>query len=823
MRKAQTGEYSPKTRDKRGRFVQSETPGTATTVSGSEPETPPESRKKPEKTQAYSSVLLNLSHKVAWGKAKLREYWYVLTALILICLASYLFIFRDLPSPQRLRQADAFAASTRIFDRNGKLLFEIYTERNRTPVTVKELPEYISSAHIAIEDKNFYHHHGFASEGLVRATVNTLFRRKLQGGSTITQQLVKTALLSPERTIQRKIREAILTILTELIYSKDQILEMYLNHVPYGGTAWGVEAAAQTYFGKPAKDLTLGEAALLAGLPAAPTRYSPFGANPELAKERQELVLSRMVEDGYITENERETAKQEPVKLVPPKTDIRAPHFVLWVKELLVETYGEQAVEKGGLHVTTTLDLDLQEYAEGTLAAEIADLEKLRVGNGAALITNPKTGEIVAMVGSRDYFDTQHDGNVNVTTRPRQPGSSIKPINYATAFATGRLTPASLILDIPTCFVVSGQPPYCPRNYDNTFHGPVQVRFALGNSYNIPAVKALAVNSVENMIATASAMGITGWKDPSSYGLSLTLGGGEVRMVDMAVAFGVFANEGIKAPLHAILKVEDQQGNILEEYKPEETLEEVNRLNEADQKTETENSEKQSVHRVLPREIAYLISHILLDNNARAGAFGTDSQLVIRNKVVSVKTGTTNDLRDNWTIGFTPERLVSVWVGNNDNTPMNPYLVSGVTGAAPIWHKLMEKVLENEKAQWPEKPKGIIGLDICTISGLLPNPENPCPTRHEFFMKGFEPKELDQSRRGIPIKKDTGLPPKQGDTENIEIQDHFVVSDPFLKDFCLDCPWPQEVDENGQPTGKPAYPQTTIDIKTGTGTISQNP
>lgn len=743
----------------------------------------------------------------------LKEFWYVFAALTLIASTAYFFIFKDLPSPGRLHQADAFAASTRIFDRNGALLFEIFAERNRTPVSLDKLPDYVLQAHIAMEDKNFYKHHGFASEGLLRATFNTLFRRKLQGGSTITQQLVKTALLTPERTLRRKIREAILAMTTELIYTKSQILEMYLNHIPYGGTAWGIEAAARNYFGKPASELSLAEAALLAGLPAAPTRYSPFGANPDLARSRQETVLARMVEDGYITNQAAEEAKKDEIKLVTHTVDIKAPHFVIWVKELLVEKYGEHLVERGGLKVTTTLDLNLQEYAEATVAAEIADLKEMKVSNGAALITNPKTGEILAMVGSHDFFDTENHGQVNVTLRRRQPGSSIKPINYATAFETGKLNPASVLLDVPTCFLTPGQPLYCPRNYDFTFHGPVQARFALGNSYNIPAVKTLAVNSIEDMIATASALGITGWEDPSQYGLSLTLGGGEVRMVDMAVAFGVFANQGIKVQLQPLLKVEDLQGNLLEEYKPEEMEQLVDALNEetaaSPKKLESYN---QLAPRVLSQETAYLISHILLDNNARAGAFGSNSQLVIPGKVVSVKTGTTNDLRDNWTIGFTPTMLVAAWVGNNDNTPMNPYLVSGVTGAAPIWHALMEKALEGKQPEWPQKPEAVIGLDICSLSGLLPNPENPCPTRHEFFIKGFEPKAVDQSRREIWIKKDTNLPPQEGDFENLELREHLVVSDPFTKDFCLDCPWPQEVDADGQPTGKINYPQIKLEL-----------
>ena len=760
-----------------------------------------------------------LAERLASGKKVIREFWYVFCVLILIAIVAYVTIFKDLPSPGKLREADVFSASTRIYDRNGVLLFEIYADRNRTPVSLKDLPEYLSQAHIAVEDKNFYKHNGFASEGLLRAILNTVFRRKLQGGSTITQQLVKTALLTPERTVQRKIREAILALTVELIYSKDEILEMYLNHVPYGGTAWGIEAAAQTYFNKSAKDLSLSESSFLAGLPAAPTRYSPFGANPGIAKDRQELVLSRMVEDGYIGQRQADEAKATELKLTTPLVDIKAPHFVLWVKELLVEKYGEHLVERGGMKVTTTLDYQLQEYAQASLSAEISTLEDLRVGNGAAVITHPKTGEILAMVGSRDYFDLEHDGNVNVTTRFRQPGSSIKPVNYATAFETGRLTPASVLLDVPSCFVVSGQPLYCPKNYDNAFHGPVQARFALGNSYNIPAVKTLAVNSIESMIATGSAMGITGWNDPTHYGLSLTLGGGEVRMIDMAVAFGVFANLGIKVPLQPILKVEDQGGAVLEQYNTQSMEERVNELNAAPHSASPENISEPT--RALSRETAYLISHILLDNNARSAAFGPSSQLVIPRKVVSVKTGTTNDLRDNWTIGFTPSFLVAVWVGNNDNTPMHPYLVSGITGAAPIWHEIMEKVLENQQPEWPDKPEGIIGLDVCTLSGLLPNPDNPCPTRHEFFIKGFKPTQAEQSRRGIWIKKDTGLPPIEGDLENLELQEHLVISDPLTKDFCLDCPWPQETDENGQPTGKLQYPQITI-TTTPTNNASQD-
>jgi 1A family penicillin-binding protein len=693
-------------------------------------------------------------------------------------------IFAGLPSPGKL-DSDTFPVSTKIFDRNGALLYEIYTDQNRTPINLEDLPAFVPQATIAIEDKNFYKHHGFAWEGITRALLNTIFRQKLQGGSTITQQLIKTTLLTSERTIKRKIREALLATAAEVRYSKDEILEMYLNHVPYGGTAYGIEQAAQTYFGKHASDLTLAQAALLAGLPQAPTRYSPFGANPDSASNRQADVLKRMLEDKYISQDQYQQALDEELTFAPQTDNIKAPHFSLYIKELLVDKYGEAVVEKGGLRVTTTLDLNLQEMAQDAVATEVAKLAKARVSNGAAVITKPRTGEILAMVGSKDYFDLDIDGNVNVTTRHRQPGSSIKPINYAVGLATG-FTPSTLFLDVPTCFQVAGQPAYCPKNYDGKFHGPVQMRFALGNSFNIPAVKMLAANGVETMIASASAMGITTFQDPSRYGLSLTLGGGEVRMVDMAVAFGSFANAGLKVDLNPLLKVETYQGEVLEEY-------------------DYTNSEPAG-EKVLSPEVSYLISHILLDNNARSQAFGASSQLIIPNHAVSVKTGTTDDLRDNWTIGFTPSFLVASWVGNNDNQPMSSYLVSGVSGAAPIWHKIMAEVLKDQPDQWPTKPENVIGMEICSLTGYRPNPEHPCEAkRFEYFIKGREPDLEPNLKQAIIIDKTTGLPPAPGSSpapENLEPQEHTVLSDPVQKDYCLDCPRP--LNDKGEPQ-EPAY------------------
>jgi len=729
------------------------------------------SKKKPKTWLTARQKQLNQARR--WFRQN-PKHGFAFTLGALLALILLFTILKDLPSPGKLASGD-FPVSTQILDRHGQLLYEIYADQNRTPINLEDLPDHVKQATIAIEDKNFYKHHGFAWEGITRAFLNIVFKRNLQGGSTITQQLVKTTLLTPERTLKRKIREAILAFATEVRYKKDEILEMYLNHVPYGGTAYGIEQAAQLYFDKSAQDLNLTEAALLAGLPQAPTRYSPFGPNPETSKNRQYQVLNRMYEDGYITYEELQTALDRELTYAPQTQNIKAPHFSLYIKQILVEKYGQQLVEKGGLRVTTSLDLDIQKQAETVIATEAAKLERANVSNAAALVTHPRTGEILAMVGSKDYFNLDIDGNVNVTTRLRQPGSSIKPINYAVGLIHG-YTLSTMFLDVPSCFIVPGQPLYCPRNYDNQFHGPVQMRFALGNSFNIPAVKMLAANGVESMIATASAMGITTFEDPARYGLSLTLGGGEVRMVDMAVAFGVFANQGLRIELTPILKIEDFLGNVLEEI---------------DLETGLPAGEK-----ALPSEVSFLISHILLDNNARLQAFGGSSELVIPGHTVSVKTGTTDDLRDNWTIGFTPSYLVTTWVGNNDNTPMNPWIVSGVSGAAPIWHDIMAYILEDQPDEFPKKPDNIIGLQVCSLTGFRPNPEHPCETRFEYFIKGQEPNIEPPLKREIWINKDTKHPPEEGQTENLELQEHLLLSDPVQKDYCLDCEKP--VDEEGR-------------------------
>ena len=589
-----------------------------------------------------------------------------------IIISVSLYLFWGIPLPTKLSSPD-IPVSTKLFDRNGKLIYEIFTDKRRTPIKLSELPPVVINATIAIEDKDFYKHQGFSFTGIARAVFSTVFKQELQGGSTITQQLVKNALLTPERTIQRKIREVVLTVIVEGIYTKDQILEMYLNTIPYGGTSYGIEAASETYFGKNAKDLNLAEAALLSGLPQRPSTYSPFGAHPELASARQEEVLKQMVANKFISQEESDKAKEEELKYAsinPPQ----APHFALWIKEQLADKYGEKMVEQGGLRVNTTLDLDIQNIAQQAVATEVAKLKKQNVGNGAAIVTRPGTGEILAMVGSKDYFATDEDGKVNVTLAKRQPGSSIKPLNYALALKDQKITLATAFADVPSCFQVAGQPLYCPVNYDGTYHGLVQARFALGNSYNIPAVKVLALNGVDNFVEFGKQVGLTTFTNPDNYGLSLTLGGGEVRPYDMAEAFGVLANQGIKQPLTAITKVTNWKGTTLEEHDPKE--------------------HDLDGERILEPSVTYLVSHALLDNNARSAAFGAQSFLnVSGHPEVSVKTGTTNDRRDNWTIGYTPQAVVVTWVGNNDNEPMSG-AVSGISGASPIWNRIIKAVLD---------------------------------------------------------------------------------------------------------------------------------
>ncbi len=699
-----------------------------------------------------------------------KKQWKILIPILLVFIGFYWFILRDLPSPTKL-SSTSIPQSTQIFDRNGKLLYTIYNNKNQTFLPLNAIPKTVQHATIAIEDKDFYKHGPIDLRGIARAFISTVFRKQIQGGSTITQQLVKNTLLSPEQTITRKIREAILSFATEMLYPKDKILELYLNQIPYGGTAYGIEAAAQTYFGKHAKDLDLAESALLAGLPEAPSAFSPFGSHPELAKERQTQVLTDMYQQGYITKAQEQQALAEQLKYQKFANVIQAPHFSLYIKDLLVKQYGEQMVDEGGLRVTTSLDLDIQNYAQDVVAKEINGLKGYHVTNGAAMVTNPATGEILAMVGSRNYFDTTNtDGNVNVTLMHRQPGSSIKPITYALGLIDG-YTAATPFVDEPICFPNPDHTQYCPGNYDGKFHGVEQMRYSLGNSFNIPAVKMLKAVGVDAMAATASAMGITTLNNPERYGLSLTLGGGEITMVDMVTAYGVFANGGYRIDLHPILKVTDSKGHVLQQYKP----------------LPSPIFGKQ----VLPEGVAYIISDMLADNGARLVDFGANNALVIPGKTVSAKTGTTNDFRDNWTFGYTPSYVVGSWVGNNDNSPMNA-IASGITGAAPIWHNIMVHLLQNKPDEKPQKPANVYQKVICSISGLIPQPEgnpNRCATRNEYFIAGTEPKKVE-GMENVWIDKSTQDLAKPGQTDNVELKPELVVTDPIGERYCLTCNHP---------------------------------
>lgn len=642
--------------------------------------------------------------------------------VLLIAIAGFVAIpllSLTLPSPDKIVRRDGF--STKILDRNGEVLYDIFVDQRRTPIeNISEIPDYLKQATVAIEDRNFYEHQGFDPTGYARAVYNIIFRRKLQGGSTLTQQLVKNVLLTSERTLIRKVKEFVLTLQIEQRYSKDDILLLYLNEVPYGGTAYGVEAASETYFGKKAKDLNLVESAILAGLPQSPSRYSPYSSTPDAYVGRTEQVLRRMREDGYITEVQEKEAvgMLDDVEFQPRGAAFKAPHFVQYVQEILEERYGASAVEQGGMVVTTTLDLDLQNEAQKIVAEEIEKVESLNITNGASVVINPETGEILAMVGSKDFNAEDYDGQVNVTTRPRQPGSAIKPITYVTGLKEG-YGASYLFMDVPTVFPGGiGQPDYEPKNYDGKYRGPVQMRYALANSINVPAVKMLALVGVKDALQTAYDLGINTLEPTnqtlSRVGLSLTLGGGEVKLLELTGAYGAFVNEGHRVDPVAILKIEDHDGNVMEEVKPEKG------------------------RQVITAEEAFIISDILSDNNARSLVFGTNSLLNIPNKKVMVKTGTTNDLRDNWAIGGNQNVVVGVWVGNNDNSEMKA-VASGVSGATPIWRKVLLKALEGKPEVSFKQPDGAVKASVDAFSGYASH--DGFPARDEFFVKGTEPGE----------------------------------------------------------------------------------
>lgn len=638
----------------------------------------------------------------------------------------------DLQSIQNRRVVQ----STKIYDSTGKvLLYDVHEGVKRTIVTFNEISRYIKNAAVAIEDTEFYQHHGIKPTAILRAIFANIGTLNFsQGGSTITQQVVKNTILTNEKQISRKLKEWVLAVKLERVLDKESILALYLNESPYGGSVYGIQEASQTYFGKNASEVTLAEAAYLAALPNAPTYYSPYGNNRDKLEERKKLVLDRMLENGFITKEEYDAAKDEEVAFKPQeKTGISAPHFVIFVKEYLETRYGPRAVSDEGLKVITTLNYELQQKAEEIVKRNATEnKEKFNAENASLVAIDPKTGGILAMVGSRDYFDKEIDGNFNVALAKRQPGSAFKPFVYATALLKG-YTPDTVVFDIKTEFSTYCNPDgapinlqdadkcYEPENYDGIYRGPITMRNALAQSINIPSIKFLYLAGLRDSLQTAKDMGITTLTEPDRYGLTLVLGGGEVTPLDMTSAYSVFANGGVRNPYYAVKEVYDGDGVLLEKYTPNPEV-------------------------VLDKNVALQISSILSDERARAPAFGNSSYLYFSNREVAVKTGTTNDYRDAWIVGYTPSIAVGAWAGNNNNSPMEKKVAGFII--APLWHEFMASAIASsspdERFERPGeknlsglKPvlrglwQGNVPYTIDRISGKLATALTPPETRVE--------------------------------------------------------------------------------------------
>ena len=682
----------------------------------------------------FQSRRLQLRDRYRRQKRSQKLFFYI-TALILsgliFAFLGFAWFAKDLPAPGKLSQVSG--ASTVFYDREGEILFETYKDKNRVPVELKDVSKYLKDATVAIEDKNFYKHQGVSQTGILRAIVNIIFKREIQGGSTITQQLIKNVLLTSQKTIPRKVKEIILAVMVEQKYNKSQIFQMYLNEAPYGGSFWGIGSAAKGYFDKSPKDLSIVESAFLAGLPQRPNFYSPFYGKNDAWKQRARDVLRRMREDKYITRSEETASLKglEKLKFETPNLSINAPHFVFYVRDQIEKEFGSKILDQG-IKVTTTLALDAQKITEKIVNEEIKKLKSAKVGNGAAVAIDSKNGEILAMVGSYD-FNNKDYGKFNASTGLRQPGSAIKPLTYALALEKGYTT-STVIMDLKTTFPNQGEEDYIPVNYDGKFRGPVQLRFALANSINIPAVKLLAMVGIRDFLQKAENLGLDTLAPTESnlnrFGLSLTLGGGEVRLLDLTSAYSSFARGGSYLEESGILEIKDSKGrSIFKAKKPRE-------------------------NRVFSEETSFIISHILSDNIARSAEFGLNSYLNVGGKTVAAKTGTTNDKRDNWTIGFTKDITVGVWVGNNDNSPMDPIISSGATGASPIWHRIMTQLLKSYSDGIMPQPKKIKALTVDSFLGGLP--KDSYPTRAEYFREGTEPKEISPFYKKLKISKSGG-------------------------------------------------------------------
>lgn len=667
----------------------------------------------------------------------------ILLGLLAALVGGYIWLFRGLPSLDSLSER-FYTPSIRIVDRAGRLLYEsIPADGGRhTVIPLEQIPLSLCQAVIATEDRSFYTNPGVDLKGILRALwINLRGGETIAGGSTITQQVAKNLLLEAgertQRSLRRKLRESILAWQLAHKLSKDEILGIYLNQTYYGGMAYGVEAAAQTYFGKPASALDLAESALIAGIPQSPARYNPF-SNPDGVKERQKVVLELMAKDGYISKDEQELAAREPLAYTATPYPMEAPHFVLWVLSQLdgIMT-ADEIYQHGGVIVQTTLDLDWQHAAERAVKRQIEQLAKENSGlghnlhNAAVVAMNPSSGEILTMVGSPDYTDTEHEGAINMALAPRQPGSSIKPLVYATALDPSQSFPwtaATMILDVRTSFITHDNKAYVPSNYDGLEHGPVLVREALASSLNVPAVITLKHIGLPAMFNTASKLGITTLTNPDEYDLSLALGGGAVRLTELTAAYGAFANGGYRVTPYAIQMISDPVGANLYTATPAPQV------------------------RVLDERVAWLVTDILSDNEARLIGFGRNSILRL-DRPAAVKTGTTTNFHDNWTVGYTPDLVVGVWAGNADYQPMRD--VSGVTGAAPIWHQFMRTVLTGTPEHDFSRPPGLVRLEVCALSGLLPTDD--CPYRRlEWFIAGTEPSQTDPIYHKVTVDARTG-------------------------------------------------------------------
>ena len=646
-----------------------------------------------------------------------------------IAVGGYAYIATQVPSPDNLWSRSISFKSTKIYDRHGELLYEIIdpTGGRRTIVPLEDMSQFVIWATVATEDSTFFRNPGFNPFAILRALYYDVTEGEIvSGASGITQQLALQLYLRREQTLERKVKEAVLAAEITRRYTKEEVLEIYLNGLYYGNLAYGTGAAAETYFGKEPADLTLAEAALLAGLPQSPVLWDPY-VNPEQAKRRRAVVLGLMASAGFITPEQADLAAGAPLTLRPRAFEIKAPHFVMYVRQMLEQRYGTGLLYRAGLQVHTTLDLAKQESAERIAKAHVAGLVEKNASNAALVSLDPRTGEILAMLGSVDFFDEGIAGQVNVPMQLRQPGSTVKPILYSAAFERG-WNPASMLMDVRVEYPDGPRPPYVPINYDKKEHGPVSVRTALACSYNIPAVRTLDAIGIPSMLEMARRLGISSLIRPD-YGLSLALGAADMPMFELVQAYATLANGGVRVQPTAIQRITDFEGNVLEEAAPQAAGE-----------------------RVLDSRIAFLITSILSDNEARAPAYGRQNHLVL-SRPSAAKTGTTDDFRDAYVIGYTPDLVTGVWVGNSDNTPMID--LPGVRGAGPIWHNFMEEVLAGQPERSFEMPDGIVPVPVCPVSGQPVGPDCP-PARIDLFLQEAVPSGDCPVHVRVPVCRESG-------------------------------------------------------------------